>query len=367
MTHKPLLELRGLVVRRGAATVLDLDELALREGEIMALIGPNGAGKTTLLHSILGLIPVDRGSILFKGESIAEYAYRHLYRRRFAMVFQEPLLFSSSVYGNIVSGLKIRGISRNEVKKRAAEEMRRFAISHLADRQSRALSGGEAQRTSLARAFAVRPEVLLLDEPFASLDAITRESITRDLERAIRETGTSVIIATHDRDEALRLADRISVMQGGKIIQTGPPAQVMERPASEFVAGFVGTETILAGEVKTLLNGTFTVMVQGFEVELAGEACRGEYVTFCVKPESIVISRNSRGSMSARNRFRGRVTRITALRPYTRVHLDCGFPLTAWITPHSVREMNIAEGDSVEASFKATAVHVIRRGARRDS
>jgi molybdopterin-binding protein len=362
MAKVPVIEISGLAVKRGEATVLNVDFFSLGEREVLVLIGPNGAGKTTLLQTILRLIPFYSGSVFFKGQDAFSIAQPHVYRRHFGMVFQEPLLFEASVYNNIVSGLKIRGMQPGEMRRRAEEEMERFGIAHLAGRSSRALSGGEAQRTSLARAFAVRPEVLLLDEPFASLDNPTRESITADLERAIRETGTSMIMATHDRDEALRIADRLAVMQEGRIIQVGTPGEIMERPASEFVAGFVGTETILSGTVSEVLDGTFMVQVQGRQVELAGEARKGEHITFCVKPEAIVLSKGGMEQVSSRNRFRGRVTRITALRPYTRVHIECGFPLIAWITPHSVHDLALAQGVEIEASFKATSIHVIRRG-----
>ncbi|TAL39967.1 MAG: ABC transporter ATP-binding protein [Spirochaetes bacterium] len=363
MQGAPVIEISGLTVKRDEVVVLSLDSFTLEDREVLVLIGPNGAGKTTLLQTILRLIPAHSGSILFKSRDALSIEQPHAYRRHFGMVFQEPLLFNTRVYDNIVSGLRIRGMPAAEMKRRAEEEMKRFGIAHLADRLSRTLSGGEAQRTSLARAFAVRPEVLLLDEPFASLDNPTRESITADLERAIRDTGTSMIMATHDRDEALRIADRLAVMQDGRIIQTGPPGEIMERPASEFVAGFVGTETILSGTVNEVLEGTFVVLVQGKRVELAGEARKGERITFCVRPETIVLSKGDMEQVSARNRFRGTVTRITALRPYSRVHVDCGFPLIAWITPHSVQELLLAEGVDIEASFKATAIHVIRRDA----
>ena len=145
------------------------------------------------------------------------------YRRRLAMVFQEPLLFDTTVFNNVASGLRIRGMKRSEIDGIVAEQLERFGISHLRGRSARTLSGGEAQRASLARAFATRPEILFLDEPFASVDQPSSEALIEDLQAVLRKTGTTAILATHDRMEALRLSDRIAVMKDGRILQIGSP------------------------------------------------------------------------------------------------------------------------------------------------
>ena len=146
------------------------------------------------------------------------------------MVFQEPLLFDTTVFENVASGLKIRGMRGPEIQEIVRENLERFGIAHLPDRSARKISGGEAQRVALARAFATRPETLLLDEPFASLDPPTRECLLDDLESILRQTKTTTLMATHDRMEALRLSDRIAVMNQGRILQVGPPAEVMNHP-----------------------------------------------------------------------------------------------------------------------------------------
>jgi tungstate transport system ATP-binding protein len=278
------------------------------------------------------------------------------------MVFQEPLLFDTTVFNNIASGLRIRRIEKDKTHARVTEQLERFGIKHLRQRSARTLSGGEAQRTSLARAFALQPEILLLDEPFASLDPPTRDSLIEDLESILQQTRTTAIFATHDRLEALRLSNRIAVMNGGSILQIGSAEEVMNRPVNEFVASFVGVETILAGRVIKKDGGTFVASVSGQEIEAVGDAHLGEAVVLCVRPENVtLLTRLSKDGTSARNIFPGRIVKITSLGLYQKVHLDCGFPLVAYVTNHSLEELSLAEGKEVKASFKATAVTVMRK------
>src|SRR4030043_1431210 len=244
---KPILEVRNLEVERGGTKILNISSLLIQEGEVLSLIGPNGAGKTTLLQTLSYLLKPFQGEIFLKREKVNSNHSVFDYRRKLAMVFQEPLLFDTTVFDNVSSGLRIRGMRRMEIRSRVMENLERFGIIHLSDRSTRTLSGGEAQRTSLARAFAIQPEILLLDEPLASLDPPTRESLIEDLEHILRETRTTTIFATHDRLEALRLSDRIGVMNGGEIIQIGSPEEVANHPVSELVASFLGVEKTLTG------------------------------------------------------------------------------------------------------------------------
>ena len=205
--------------------MLDIPSLSIREGEIFSLIGPNGAGKTTLMQTLSFLQKPFQGEISFRGRTVNSNHSVIEYRRRLAMVFQEPLLFDTTVFDNIASGLKIRRMKKQQIHRVVAEQLERFGIASLSRRSARTLSGGEAQRTSLARAFAIQPEILFLDEPFASLDPPSRESLIEDLENVLRQTRTTALFATHDRQEALRLSDRIAVMKGGKILQIGSPGR----------------------------------------------------------------------------------------------------------------------------------------------
>ncbi|NWF92122.1 MAG: ABC transporter ATP-binding protein [Syntrophaceae bacterium] len=361
----PILEAKDLEVERGGVLILSIPFLSIQQGETLSLIGPNGAGKTTLLQTLSYLLKPFQGEILFRGEVVNSNCPVFEYRRKLAMVFQEPLLFDTTVFNNVASGLKIRRMKKEEVRHIVEENLDRFGISHLSHRSARTLSTGEAQRTSLARAFAIQPEILLLDEPFASLDPPSRESLIEDLERILRRTRTTTIFATHDRLEALRLSDRMAVMNRGKILQIGPPEEVMNQPVDEFVASFVGVETVLTGKVVRSDGGTFSVSISGQEVEAIGDALLEEVVTLCIRPENVTLSSPSSHEItSARNVFLGRVVRITPLGFYHKVQLQCGFPLVAYVTNQSLRNLSLTEGKEVKASFKATAIHVVRRQGR---
>ncbi len=357
-----LLEARNLEVERGGAVILNVPSLSIQQGEILSLIGPNGAGKTTLLQALCYLLKPFRGEIYFKAERVNASRGVLSYRRKLAMVFQEPLLFDTTVFENVASGLRIRGMGKEDIHRIVMQQLDRFGIAHLSQRSARKISGGEAQRTSLARAFALQPEVLFLDEPFSSLDPPTRESLIEDLEAVLRQTQTTTLFATHDRQEALRLSDRIAVMNQGKILQIGSPEEVMNHPVDEFVASFVGVETVLTGHAIRRKGGTFIASVSGQEIEAVGEAQVGEEVVLGIRPEHVtLIPHSSKEITSARNLFPGKIERIMDLGLYQKVQLDCGIPLVAYVTHHSSEDLSLEEGKIVMASIKATAIHVIRR------
>jgi tungstate transport system ATP-binding protein len=233
----PLLQAEGLQIRRGGVQVLDLSRFSICAEEKVAVIGPNGAGKSSLLLGLACLIRRESGTITFQGEEVTTRGETS-FRRRIAMVFQEPLLFDTTVLDNVAEGLRIRGAGRAEAREAAMENLELFKVGHLSGRSAHKLSGGEAQRVSLARAFAVRPQLILMDEPFSSLDLPTRIVLAEDLGRILHESGTAAIIATHDRIEALRVVDRLVVMDGGVVVQEGSPQEVMAQPVNAFVAAF---------------------------------------------------------------------------------------------------------------------------------
>lgn len=357
----PLLELRDLQVAQDGRLLLDIPSLAVERGETLAVIGPNGAGKSTLLKVLALLQRPSRGRLLLEGQDVFGRGSLLPYRRRLALVMQQPLLRDASTFENVATGLRFRWTPREEARKRVEHWLGSLGIGHLALRPARTLSGGEAQRVSLARALVLEPDLLLLDEPFADLDPPTREGLIGDLKPILRETGTTTIFVTHDREEALRLGGRLAVMMQGRILQLGRPQEVLARPASQEVASFVGTETVLPGRVMREAQGLLEVEVaMDKRVAAVGQWPVGSQVLVCLRPEEITLLELAPGGLSsARNRFLGVVTEVTDLGPYLRVSLDCGFPLVAYATKVSAAEMGLGAGQAVVASFKATAVHLI--------
>ena len=362
MTAAPLLEACELRVDRGGVTVLDVPSFRLEEGEFLSLIGPNGCGKSTLLLSLMCLLPRAAGAVRWRGAEVSSDREAIALRRRMAMVLQEPLLFQATVYQNVAAGLRIRGLPRREERRRVMAWLERFGLTALEARSARTLSGGESRRVSLARALAVEPEVVFLDEPFANLDPPTRQAITDDLERTVRETGAAAVLVTHDQAEALRLSERIVVMQRGAIVQSGAPAVVMNEPVNEFVASCMGMETIVEGVVVRHADGEVVMAVAGREISAIGAGAPGDHVYCCIRPEHVTIELVSpAGSSSARNVFPARIASVASAGVYLKVKLDCGFPLVATVTAESLATLGLTRGRDVFASFKATAVHVIRR------
>ena len=356
------LSLRDVRVRRGRAELVKVTHLDVLEGEVLVIIGPNGAGKSILLETLALLQRPTAGRVLFEGQPVD--GRQLALRRRMAVVFQEPLLLRRSVADNVVMGLRLRGVPRSVRRQRAAAWMGRFGIAHLARRSAITISGGEAQRTNLARAFALEPEVLLLDEPFSALDEPTRDELLDDLSAALRDTGVTTVFVTHDRDEAMRLGDQVAVLMGGVIRQVGTPAEVFAAPVDEEVAAFVGVETIVAGRVRSLADGLATLDLGGVAVEAVSSTLEpAAEVLVCLRPEDVVIEPAGPDSRrtSARNHLRGSVTRITPLGGQVRVMVDCGFSLVALITKQSLEDLRLKVGDEAVASFKASAVHLIPR------
>ena len=235
---KVLVELRDLLVKRGDHPALQLDHLAIQEGEVLAVVGPNGAGKSTLLLTLARLLKPVRGEILFRGQP-ATVEPDTVYRRRIALVMQDPLLFDTSVFENVASGLKFRGIAKDEIRRKVPLWLERLGVGHLSKRRAGQLSGGEAQRISLARALVLEPQLLLLDEPFSALDPPTRSHLLEDLGILLSETATTTIFVTHDLPEAEQLAGRMAVIVGNRLRQVGRPEEVFATPADEEVAQFL--------------------------------------------------------------------------------------------------------------------------------
>jgi molybdopterin-binding protein len=355
-----VLELAGVRVSYAATDALDVPALEVREGEILAIIGPNGSGKSTLLR-VLGLLErPTRGTVSFRGR-VVDAAGALAVRRRMAVVFQQPLLADMTVAGNAALGLSFRGVTADECESRLGRWLERLNIAPLRDQRARTLSGGEAQRVALARALVLEPDVLLLDEPFSGLDEPSRAALLPDLAAILRADRVTTVLVSHDRGEALALADRVAVLMGGRIRQLDETGRVFHTPVSEEVARFVGVETIVTGRVLSREAGVTVVDVAGRKLEIAAPARPGEEVRLGIRPEDVtlMLPTETIPLSSARNQLGGTIARLVPSTPGTRVVVDVGFPLVATLTARSVADLGLAEGVAVTAVFKAGAAHLV--------
>lgn len=358
---KTVLEVKDLVVRRSGRTILNIDHVAVNEGEVLTVIGPNGAGKSTLLLSLAQLIQPDEGQILFRGKTL-KTKDSLAFRRRIGLVLQDPLLLDTSVINNVTTGLRFHKVSRGERKQIARDWLEQFGIGRLENRPAKELSGGEAQRVSLARAFALNPDVLLLDEPFSALDAPTRAKLLADFQAMLARVAMTTCLVTHDMDEAMALGDQVAVLLDGHLQQVGRPDNVFSKPANVDVADFVGIDTTVAGKVVADDNGQVIIDVKGLNLEAVGQASVGRSVLVCMRPEDVTVwVGGDLPPSSARNQLKGSIQKMTPQGPLVRVFVDCGFPISALITRTSAREMALIPGDEVTLTIKASALHLIPR------
>jgi putative spermidine/putrescine transport system ATP-binding protein len=279
------LDIRGAAKSFGAQSVLGGVDLAVGRGEFVSLLGPSGCGKTTLLRIVAGLTRPDAGRVTLDDEDITR---RPPHRRDVSVVFQSYALFPHlSVAENIAFGLKARGAPKREVAEAVPRFLALVDMMALADRSVRALSGGQQQRVAVARALAVRPKLLLLDEPFSALDRKLRETMQIELKRLLRELGTTAVFVTHDQDEALNLSDRIAVMNHGQIEQFADPATIYRAPATPFALDFVGLSTRLPGKVTASAGGQVSVATGMGTLHGSGSFLPGSPVVVGVRPERI--------------------------------------------------------------------------------
>ena len=359
-----LLALRDILVRYGDKTALKIPRLEVTSGEALALLGPNGAGKTTLLK-VMGLLQSpNAGEVYFNGAK-ADASNALAIRRRIAMVFQEPLLLNASVYQNAALGLRLRGSGSREIETRLRPWLERLGIAHLSARSSRSLSGGEAQRTSLARALALEPELLLLDEPFSALDPTSREVLLRDFQRIMKDTGITTVFVTHDRDEAFALAAHVGVMQNGHLAQLGSRQTVFMKPNSHTVAEIVGVENCLSGVVEGIDGNHTVVAIDGIKAYASGRFRVGARVVVCIRAEDIYLSWGNCDAENP-NRFKGKIIEVSSGMARHRITLDCGtFRFVALLGRKESLGVVPSEGEEVSVLFSPAAVHVVEDGADR--
>jgi len=233
-----MIEIRDLLIQRNGYDVLYIDSLDIAHGETLTVVGPNGAGKSTLLLALARLLEPARGEINFAGKSLNDWNELE-YRRKISFVFQSPLLMDMTVEQNVALGLKFRGTPKEETRARVGRWIRRLGIESLSKRRAGQLSGGEAQRVSLARAFVLDPELLLLDEPFSALDPPTRAKLFEDLSALLKKDHRTAVFVTHNLNEAAKLSHRIAVIVSGMLRQVGTAKQIKSKPADETVRAFL--------------------------------------------------------------------------------------------------------------------------------
>ncbi|MDA8109680.1 MAG: ABC transporter ATP-binding protein [Betaproteobacteria bacterium] len=344
-------EVEDLSLRLGGIALAGIG-LRIERGECLVILGPNGAGKSVLLESIAGFRRIETGQVVLGGRDITALAPE---RRRIAFMFQDFALFPHlSVVENVCFGAGTAGEARVE------RLLGRFGIAALRDRLPYHLSGGEKQRVALARALATEPALLLLDEPSSALDARARDQLHDDLRDLLAETGVPMIYVTHDRVEALTLADRIAVMRGGRLVQQGRPEDVIHKPSSAFVADFVGMETMLRGRISSREGELALVACGPLALRApAGRASPGEEVFACARPENVRLLPPVAASAGA-NRFAAHVEALLDHGPYVRVRLRAGEQaVVAFVPKHDPALGALGAGSLAQVAIAPEHVHLV--------
>ena len=323
----------------GSFTALDKVSVEVPDGELLALLGPSGSGKTTLLRIIAGLEVADSGTVLHNDEDITHQPARD---RKVGFVFQHYALFRHmTVAENIGYGLKVRKTPKAKIRERVSELLQLIRLEGLDSRYPGQLSGGQRQRVALARALAAQPRVLLLDEPFGALDAKVRQELRQWLRRLHDEIHVTSIFVTHDQEEALEVADRVVIMDHSKVIQSGTPAEVYNRPATPFVYEFLGDSNRLSGKV----SGGKVEIAGGLIDVPAGAWEEGDALVAYARPHLMMVHRTKVSAVC----LNATVRKVYAVGPLVRVELtaDAGDPLVVKITQPRHQALNLQLGDAV--------------------
>ncbi len=348
-----MIKIKGLNLHLDGFSIENID-LEVWEGEYFFVVGPNGSGKTTLLECIAGLRRPREGDIWIEGKNVTKLPPE---KRRVGYVPQDYALFPHlTVYENITFGLKEKRNRKDEMED-VVELTDLLAISHLAKRNTEALSGGEKQKVSLARALAIRPKLLLLDEPFSALDSAMRHKLWWELKKIHRNLGVTIIHITQNFQEALALADRVGVLHEGRMVQVGTPEEIFRRPKTRFVAEFVEIENIFRGRCLERVGSSKRIGLEdGIEIWACTEKS-GE-VFASISPEEVLLTKDPVFQDGTRNRFKGRVHEILNRGVLFQVVLDIGVHITSLVTRRQYFEMDLNIGSEIYVSFREDGVYV---------
>jgi iron(III) transport system ATP-binding protein len=342
--------------RFGATVAVDNVTLDIPAGELFFLLGPSGCGKTTLLRMLAGFVQPDQGDVYFGDQRINDLPPRS---RNASMVFQAYALWPHmSVAKNVAYGLHVRGVPRAEVIQRVEKALKLVRLEGLGERRPNQLSGGQQQRVALARALVIEPQVLLLDEPLSNLDARLRDEMREEIRRLHQETGLTMVYVTHDQKEALTLADRLALLQQGRLIQTGPPQEVYSRPATRFVAGFLGDSNFVPGTVQSH-TATETVVDTPLGplvgIASANPPAKWASVVCSIRPHALTLDAGS----AAANSIAAKVQQVTFLGELLQLRVLAGeVSLEVVSLPHLAGRLRA--GDAVGLSVPSDQVVILQ-------
>ncbi len=342
-------------------TVLSDISFSVKKGECFTIIGPNGSGKTTLLR-IIGLLETPtKGMIMYMGNIITNLSKKEIiqFRRKLSFVRQKPVVLNTSVANNIAYGLKVRGVGRDQIFSKVTEIVGLVGLRSLANKNARSLSGGEMQRVAIAMNFVVSPEIYLLDEVSANLDLQNVALLDTFITKIKQDKEKTIILSTHDPLEAIKYADRIAVLNDGKISQIGTPDEIFTSPVDEFTAQFVGYENIFEGVAKfDSDSGINKIKIN--DLTIAASAQKEGNVKVCIRPESIVIAKNPPKETSFRNSLKGKIENTRELGNICHIFVICEsekFLIT--ITKQARTNLDLRINSEVHISFKATDVKLL--------
>jgi ABC-type Fe3+/spermidine/putrescine transport system ATPase subunit len=356
-----MIEIKGLHARAGDFQLKNIN-LNIGQGEYFVLLGPTGAGKTCLIECICGLRNIERGEVFINGRNVTHLAPA---ARNVGYVPQDYALFPTmTVYENVTFGLKVRRIP--DIREKVLQIAEMLRIANLLERHPRSLSGGEKQRVAVARALVINPDVLLMDEPLSALDPATAELLGRELRRIQRETMTTTIHVCHNFEEMLMVADRVGVLNDGRLVQVGKAEEVFRRPKTEFVARFVRSRNIFTGDAISQNGmGKINLVVDTLcpvqkkltiycSANVEGEVC------FSIRPEEVSLS-PTKPQSSGNNKFPGIIQRVETKGALTEVEVDVGVTITTWTLRPTFARLGLNVGSEVYVHFDEDSVNILQK------